>query len=466
MPIRYKDLKGPKGYPLVGNIPQVDLPNIHNQIENWTKEFGGKFALKLGPTKMLVATDPKFIQQVCQQRPHLFKRSQKLNNVLKEGGVDGVFNAEGDDWQRHRTVVAKGLDVRHQQKYYPSLVQVTERLFNKWKQYADSGEAFDLQKELLRYTVDVTTLLAFGYDVNTIEQKGGVIQEHMEVIFPTIFKRINDPIPWHKIIPSKNDKKFKVAISEMNKMVDELIANARVRLNDNPKLKEEPENLIQSILVEADLLGNFTDDEVRGNLLTLLMAGEDTTAHTLNWMIFQLFDHPEIVNNIRTVLDEQLGEDNWVVNYKTNASLKYIEGVMNESLRHKPIAPILLHQAIEDVIIDDFLVEKGQVILTQARAGYLSNENFSEADKMIPERWMRASKCPVHNVEAFTPFGSGPRYCPGRNLAILEVKAVISMLFKNFDIELITPKKDVQEIMAFVMVSNPYLVRLKHRKNS
>lgn len=461
MPIKFKDLKGPKGYPIIGNIPQIDRSNLHKQVEGWADEFGTVFKLNLGPTNMMVITEPSIIQQINQDRPSTFKRSQKMRDVLYEGGVDGVFNAEGEDWKRHRSIVAKGLDVRHQQKFYPSLVTVTNRLLSKFEKYANNGEAFNLQGELLRYTVDVTTLLAFGYDVNTLEQKGGVMQEHMEHIFPMIFKRINDPIPWYKIIKSKADKEYDNALKELNVVVDQLIVNAKQQLENNPSLKQEPENLIQSILVEAELQGSFTMEEVRGNLMTLLVAGEDTTAHTINWTVFQLFNQPEVVKNIESLIDEVLGEERTITDYPKNNQLKYIEAVMNESLRFKPIAPILLHQALEDVEIEGYFIQKGQRILTQYRHGAIKDEYFSQAKEFNPGRWLKESKCPVHNMDAFTPFGSGPRFCPGRNLALLEVKSVLSMLYKNFEVELVTPKEDVDEIMAFAMKSTPYKVKLK-----
>ena len=106
------------------------------------------------------------------------------------------------------------------------------------------------------------------------------------------------------------------------------------------------------------------------------------------------------------------------------------------------------------------------MVLTQYRHGALRDEYFTEAKSFKPERWLKESKCPVHNTDAFTPFGAGPRYCPGRNLAILEIKNVIAMLFKNFEIELVTPVEDVKEIMAFTMMASEYKVRLKPRREA
>jgi cytochrome P450 len=463
MPITIKSLPGPKGVPFLGNIFKIDLPNLHKQIEEWADEFGDVYRLDLAFTNQMVVTRPSLIQKICSERPDGFIRIEKLDTILKDGGIDGVFNAEGDKWKKHRSIVAKGLDVKHQEKFYPLLIDKVEKLRKKWLLAAETAEPFDIQKDFLRFTVDVTASLAFGYEINTIEQQEGAIQDQMELIFPMIFKRLNDPIPWYKLVKSKADKKYDIAVLEMNKLVDEFIQTAKKKLELNPELKENPSNLIESIIVAAEEEGGFTNEEVKGNLLTLLMAGEDTTAQSLTWMTYLIAQHDTVMESIKNEVDEVLGDENVLSQYASNSKLKYIEAVMNESLRFKPVAPILLHQAIKDFEFEGVEFKKGQKVLTQYRHAALREQYFSEARKFYPERWMKDKGCPIHSAEAFTPFGAGPRFCPGRNLAILEVRAVIAMLFKNFKIELVTKPTDVDEIMAFTLMSSSFLVKLSKR---
>lgn len=103
------------------------------------------------------------------------------------------------------------------------------------------------------------------------------------------------------------------------------------------------------------------------------------------------------------------------------------------------------------------------LLLVQSRYAAMLEENFSDAKDFKPSRWLRESKCPVHNNESYIPFGGGPRFCPGKNLAILEIRLVLSMLLKNFDIEMITPHMDVKEIMAFTMMASDFKVKLTNR---
>lgn len=463
MAITFEQLTGPRGLPLVGSAFDIKLSDMHNQLEEWADEYGPVYRLKIGPTRITVVTEPSIIQTVLRDRPDTFIRMKKMDDILRENGVHGVFNAEGEEWKLHRAMVAKGLDVKHQKSFFPQMLTTLERLYNKWERNATNGEEVNIQQDFLRFTVDITTTLAFGFEMNTLEEKGGVVQDHMEKIFPMIFKRLNAPIQWHKLLRSKSDREFDHAREEIFALIDTFIEKGKERLIQHPELRENPENFLDAILVAAEQEEAFGNVEIRGNLMTLLMAGEDTTAHTLAWSIFLLTKNPEWQSWLRDEADELLGENKWVNDYALTQQFERVDGVANETMRIKPVAPLLLFEPTEDVVIDGYFFEKGSRMLVQTRHAAMADSSFEKATEFNPKRWLKASRCPVHSMEAFVPFGGGPRYCPGRNLAMLEIKMVLSMLFKNFEVEMITPHEKIDEIMAFTMMASDYKVRLKHR---
>lgn len=466
MSLTYSDLKGPKTLPVLGNIHQIKLNDLHNQLEGWSNEFGTVFKLALKPP-MIVVTDPEIIQVILKERPDDFLRMKKMDGVLREAGVHGLFNAEGEDWKVHRRVVAKGLDVNHQQQYFPAMITSLSRLYNKWKKNADGNSSFDVQKDLMRFTVDVSTTLAFGYEMNTLEQEGEVIQQEMEKIFPVIFSRINAPIPYWRLFKFKKDRDFDKALLKINELVDEFIASGKSKLIDNPELKVKPTNILEAMLVAAEE-EKFTDHEIRSNLMTLLLAGEDTTALSVAWTIYLLCKHPEIQTKLQQEADEFIKSPaTFMEDYQAvNSGLPYTTAVAMEAMRLKPVAPLLLFEATRDVEIKGYLFQKGSTILTQNRHGSMQPEYFENPTKFYPERWLIARekrKSVGHNTDAYSPFGGGPRFCPGRNLAMLEMKLLISMMMKNFTIEMTTPMDDVKEIMAFTMGPSAYNIKLINR---
>ncbi|SFT43884.1 Cytochrome P450 [Lishizhenia tianjinensis] len=462
-----KDLPGPKGKPIVGNMFEVDINNLHNQLSDWVDEYGDVFNLNLGLTNMLIVAKPSMIDYIQKNRPTLFRRMDKLNNVLKEEGISGVFNAEGEEWKRHRMMVAKGLDIKHQIAFFPWMMTVTDRLKRKWQKDVKEQGAFSIQDDFLRYTVDVSTNLAFGKEMNTLEERQGAIQDDMEKVFPMIFKRINQPIPWYKWFKSKADKEYNAATDRLQEFVDDVITSTKQKLHDNPSLKENPQNFLEAIIVAAEEDQHFNDADIRSNLLTLLLAGEDTTAHTLTWAITLLNDQPEVIAKAREEVDRVLGEHQTVTRFEQLQQLEYIGAVINEVMRLKPVAPITLYQPNEDVEVEGVKIPKDSRMLLHLRKSATMEEHFSRAGEFVPERWIKAkSQCPVHNTAAYNPFGGGPRYCPGANLALTEMKLVLAMLFKNFDFKLETNVEDIKEIMAFTMMASDFKVSFTPRKNN
>lgn len=465
MSISYKDLSGPKQIPLLGNIHQVKISNLHDDFEKWASLYGDVFKIALGPKKFTIVSKPEIIQQILKLRPSKFRRMSKLDHILRGDDIIGVFNAEGEDWKIHRRIVNKGLDLKHQQLYFPSMLITLERFYSKLSTAAASNESYSIQDDLLRFTVDITSSLAFGFEMNTLEQKGGVIQDSMEKIFPMLFKRINDPILFYKVYKNKKDREYDMAMRAIDKQIDVFIENGKQRLKNNPKLRENPENFLEAILVAAEEEKVFSDIEIKGNLLMLLLAGEDTTAHSIAWAISFICKHPEVQKKLQEEADAVLGDDKFLKEYAKNNDFPYTEAVINETLRLKSVAPLLIMESLEDIVIDDYLFKKGAVTTLITRFGAKNDTYFSDSEQFKPERWLEKveSKCPVHNTDAFMPFGFGPRFCPGKNLAFLEMKLVLSMIAKNFTIEMATPMDNIKEIMAFAMMPSKYEIRLKKR---
>ena len=468
MSITFKELPGPKGLPIIGNLHQVKHSKLHAYLENCALQYGPVFKVILGPLKFTVISKPEIIQKILKARPTNFRRMSKMDKIFKAEGVHGVFNAEGEDWKIHRRIVNKGLDVKQQQQFFPSMSKTAERLCAKMAAAAESNAPYNIQDDLSRFTVDVTTSLAFGFEMNTLEKKGDVIQEHMEKLFPMIFKRINEPLPLYKIYKTKKDRAYDVAVIEIEKQIDLFLATGRERLANNPQLKENPENFIEALIVAADEENVFTNQEIKGNLLTLLLAGEDTTAHSLAWALYLVCQNPQVQEKLQQEADLILGEDLCLKKYADNTALTYTDAVIHETLRLKSVAPLLLLEPTEDIVIDNYQFKKGAKMVALDRFGALNDNYFTDSEKFNPDRWLKKAenKCPVHNMEAFLPFGSGPRFCPGKNLAMLEMRLVLSMIAKNFSIEMITPINEVEEIMAFTMMPSKFAVRLTKRNQT
>ena len=216
----YASLPGPRGLPVVGNALQVESARFHQQLEQWAAQFGAFYKLKLGPRQVIVLGDHEIVAQVLRDRPAGFRRSTRLEEMWTEMGLPiGVFGANGEVWARQRRMVMAGFDPATVRSYFPAMQDVTQRLVERWQKAAATGAAIDLQADLMRYTVDTIAGLAFGDPVNTLGSDADVIQNHLDQIFPALFKRILSPLPLWRWHPSAADKALAASIVEVNAAV-------------------------------------------------------------------------------------------------------------------------------------------------------------------------------------------------------------------------------------------------------
>lgn len=459
----WDDLPGPRGLPFLGNIHQLDLATMHLGLERWAARYGPVYACRLGPKRIVVLSDPKWIDQVLRARPETFRRDSSQAEVISEIGFAGVFSAEGDAWRAQRRLANSALAQRHLRGLYPKFRTVAARLKKRWERLADAGVSLDIVEELKRFTVDVTMLVTFGYDADTVEQEDDIIQRKLEIVLPEINRRIFALFPTWRLFRLPRDRRLDRALAELRAWFAELTIAERARLAAEPERAESPSSFLEAMLSARDDEGRpFPDSVIFGNLLTMLLAGEDTTAHTLGWAVHELCDSPESVTQLRQEADALLGDSDVAGDIDTANALAFAGAVANETMRLRPVAPIMLVEAIVETVVGDVLVPAGTRVCVLPRPAACDSRHFAEPGAFRPRRWL-GKHAGAHDVSAHIPFGSGPRICPGRVFALLEMKLVLSMLYRNFDVERVGGREDVQETFAFTMFPAGLNVRLRRR---
>jgi cytochrome P450 len=460
------NLPGPQGLPFLGNILQLDLQHLHTVLEQWAQEHGSMYQFRIAHKPVVAVTDMDLINEVLRKRPDAYRRLNAIEPVLKEMGINGVFSAEGDHWYRQRRIAMQALNNAHLRRFFDTLVKVTGRLKARWDEAAAKGGVVEAQKDLTRYTIDVTANLAFGYDVNTLETEGDDLQRHLERIFPMVNRRINAPFPYWHFVKMPADRALEESLAFVHQAIRGYIAHSRARLADDPDLVAHPTNFLEAMLAAREVEGSeFTDEEISGNVLTMLLGGEDSTASTMAWIFHFLTEHPDIQARAQVEIDDVLGQDEMLTNYRDHERLPYVEAVAFEALRLKSVFPVLFLGANQDVDLGGVRIPAGTAIFLLTRQCGLQEEAFASPRQFLPERWLvsRAGIQEGHNTKAFVPFGAGPRFCPGRNLALLEIKAVMAMLCRNFSISKPIDAVPVEEQFGFLMAPANLSVDMRRR---
>ncbi len=464
-PKEISELPATPGWPIVGSALSIDSRRVHRQVEAWAGELGPIFRMKLGKRHLVVISDHEAIGAVLRDRPDGFRRNPLVGKVGAEMGLQsGIFNAEGDDWRRQRLMVMAGFDPRQIKAYFEDLVKVCGRLERRWLRAARTGTAIDLQPDLMRFTVDAVSGLAFGVDINTLESDQEVIQQHLDLIFPAFRKRLFAMFPTWRWFKTAGDRALSNSIATVNASIDEFVVAARRRLED-PERRAKPANLLEALIVAADdKKSAATDAEIAGNVMTMLLAGEDTTANSLAWMIYLLRQHPECLAKLRSEVDRLGRAQTWTV--KKFAEAKYLEACANETMRLKPVGPFLVLQALRDTVVSGTRIPIDTLVWLVMRKDSISHNYFERANEFDPDRWLAGDTPSAHSPARISmPFGAGPRVCPGRHLAMLEMKMALATLIGNFDVESVCSPdgRAPEELFSFTMEPTPLSMHLRPR---
>ena len=178
------------------------------------------------------------------------------------------------------------------------------------------------------------------------------------------------------------------SVAVINSTILDFVAQARQRLRDDAALREQPRNLLEAMIVAADQPDSGLDDRhVAGNVLTMLLAGEDTTANTLAWMIHLLQRHPQALQRVQQEV-RTLAPDPAAYGFDQMERLVYLEACASETMRLKPVAPFIALQALRDTVVGDVAVPQGTQIWGVLRHDSVGERLFERPQAFEPERWL------------------------------------------------------------------------------
>lgn len=460
------ELPCPRGLPLLGNLLDFKPGQFHVALERWARQLGPCYTFRFGRRRVLVISDAEVIESVLRPRPDTFRRLSKMEKIFEELGIEGVFSSEGDSWRRQRRLAVEALSSRFLQNFYPTLCRIAMRLRTRWARTA--GLPIDVVDDLRRFTVDVTTNLAFSLDVNTLEGQQDVIERHLERIFPAIDRRLTALVPYWRYFELAPDRALNHSLAEIRGFLATVISDTRRKLSLLPDEQRQPTNFLEAMLLARDESGApFSDSLISGNALTMLLAGEDTTACTLAWLVHEIADRPQVLSRLRAEVAPLLpSAEGSLPPLEALSRLPYVDAVLNETMRVRPVAPLLFLEANVDTEVAGIAVPRGTFVVTLLRQGASDPQHFPEPDSFDPDRWLAAPDPQVlRSQRTSKPFGSGPRICPGRTLALVEMRMVTALLVHHFEIERRGAASDVTERFAFTLAPDGLDVRLTPRRS-
>jgi len=418
---------GPRGLPWIGPAggpmrdPLVLLPRMR-------EEFGDAFGFRAGNWWLNVVCHPDHVQRVLQDNQKNYNKATKGYNVLRVALGDGLLTAEGESWLRNRRLAQPAFHRQRIRALADRMTAAAGDVQTAWRSHAARGEVVDVADEMMDVTLRIVCETVLGTESGDLTERVGPA---VTILLREANARINavPELPVHWPLPSH--LRIRRALATLDEVVDGIIAARRRRYDAGDGAGEDLLGLLMDA-VDADSGGRMDDRQLRDEVMTMFLAGHETTAHLMAWTFMLLSSHPAVANDLRDEARAALGGAPATV--ADFDRLPLTEAVIQESLRLYPPAWIIGRAAIEDDEIGGFDVPAGTVVLTPAWVTHRHPDFWDNPEGFDPSRFLNAG--PQHRWSYF-PFGGGPRLCIGQGFALVEAKILLATLIQDVAADLV-----------------------------
>ncbi|KAK7394690.1 hypothetical protein VNO78_15225 [Psophocarpus tetragonolobus] len=403
--------------------------------------YGGIFRLSFGPKSFLIVSDPSIAKHILRDNAKAYSKGI-LAEILDFVMGKGLIPADGEIWRVRRRAIVPALH----QKYVAAMIglfgQAADRLCQKLDAAASDGEDVEMESLFSRLTLDIIGKAVFNYDFDSLSNDTGIV----EAVY-TVLREAEDrsvaPIPvweipiWKDISPRL--RKVNAALKLINDTLDDLIAICKRMVDEEELLfheeymNEKDPSILHFLLASGD---DVSSKQLRDDLMTMLIAGHETSAAVLTWTFYLLSKEPRVVSKLQEEVDSILGDRFPTI--EDMKKLKYTTRVINESLRLYPQPPVLIRRSLEDDVLGEYPIKRGEDIFISVWNLHRSPKLWDDADKFEPERWALDGPNPNETNQNFKylPFGGGQRKCIGDLFASYETVVALSMLVRRFNFQM------------------------------
>lgn len=417
---------GPKGLPFIGSA----LPALREPLPFLLRsraEFGDVVRFTFGPYVYYMVNDPDVVRHVLVENEKNYTKSRNYIGLRRVLG-DGLLLSEGDHWRRQRKLAQPAFHKSRLSGFADHMARTTRDLLNEWRADDRGDEPFDIHRAMMRLTFRIVGLTLFSSDVEgdardvgeAIDYAMWWANDHAESLIPIP--------PW---IPTPPNVKFNRAKRTLDRLVYRIIDERR-----KMPAGKRGEDLLAMLMEAVDETTGegMTDEQLRDEVMTMVLAGHETTANLLTWTFRLLSEHPDVERRVREEALRVLGPDRDPV-LDDVKKLEEARLVLEETLRLYPPAWMFERQAIAPDKLGGFDIDKGDIIgicsyVMHRHPNHWENPQGFDPDRFRPER--AASRARY----AYLPFGGGPRTCIGNHFAMMEAQILLSMIVRDYRLEL------------------------------
>ena len=433
MPRQVIPIPHPKRIPVLQNLFSIDIKRPIYSVSQLALDYYPIMELKYpNGEKLVFVTSQELCKEVCDESR--FKKNinyvvERLKPVIGEG----LFTSQTDslDWEIPHRILLKGFSQKGMKAFHPYMIKTSRELIDRWNNLPEDTY-INLTTDMTNVTLETIGLCGFNYKFDSL--KTAAPHPFIKALLSSLrFVMESIAIPeFINKLRFKKVKKFNIDTAYMYQLVDKVITERK----NNPEKYEGIHDLLNIMLNTQDnVTGTYLKtNEIRDQIITLLIAGHETTSGMLSYAFYSIIKHPEVAKKAYAEVDEVLGKDLTInPEYSQINKLKYIKQILSESLRLCPTGVSFAVEPKEDTIIGNkYAVKKGQSIQVLLTSLHVQENAWGkDALKFNPENFSsdNAKKIPSH---VYKPFGNGQRSCLGKHFALHEATLIIGLVLQRY----------------------------------
>lgn len=415
--LRVKDIPTIAGSPLLGVLPRLLRDPLALYSE--ATQMGDIVRLRLPFRPAYFVSSPALIEELMQKRAKTFQRTPLLRRVLQSLGGDNLMTREGGAWLARRRLIQPSLQRAAVAGLAESVLDAIDCVLDTWEH--DVGRELCMRERLVSLTREMVARTLFGVSLLRHVALGSAFA----TLTDYIAYRATTPLAPPLWLPTAQNRAVRAALRYLDQLTDALIAERR-------SVSATGEDLLSRLLSARDpeTGGGLDADQLRREIQVLIGAGETTTSEALAFCFSLLGRHPQVLTALVRELDAAVQGRR--VALSDLPQLPFLQCVLAESLRLYPPSYALARAPIEPTTLAGVPLAKGATLVFSPYALHRDPRFWRSAEAFRPERFEKGSEAAQLPRFAYLPFGTGPRRCPGENLAQLELSLAVARILQRF----------------------------------
>nr|CAG8518869.1 4089_t:CDS:2 [Entrophospora candida] len=419
--------------------------------------------------RVILLNSPSHIEWFLKENFENYVKGKAITELRKELFGDGIFNSNGETWKFYRKITNNLFIAKNFREIFCNVFeQETKTVLNILNDTANKDDTIDLQDLFFRFTLDTFGKISFGIDMKCLEQLDDPL--HFAIAFDYVqqfvSQRKENPLWRFTEIFSERGKRIRKEVKYLDEFAYNIIKERKSKnFNDSASSSDVPNDLLKLFMdARKDDGETLTDKELRDMVINMMIAGRDTTANALTWMMYSLMTNPSVEDSLIKELNQFLPpEENKMPTFDNIKKFHYAEATFYETLRLYPSVPKIFRMCVKhDILPDGTHVYPGEFVLwspwSMGRDERIWGEN---ALQFYPDRFLNSKGVSKPSQFKFPAFHAGQQF------ATVEALILVTSMLKKFRFELIPGQESPPPYIPTITLpmKNPLLVKVYHRNS-